>query len=153
MHTSTCVHTYCTRRIIYFIFKHVTGSSSVSVEFLLSQESVSQDNLHFFFPLECSYSTGTYMYTCTWMNVVYNKVIIFFIIVNLPCLFLIVFLFFDLYAPLSSLSLLSLRYLEICSMVPLPPQFLSPRLLVEICSLVSGWTRWMVLEEEKAFNP
>ena len=66
-----------------------------------------------------------------------NKIIIFVIFVCVS--------FFDLDAPLSSLfsfsSLLSLSYLEICLMVPFPPQFLPPPLLVEISSLVSGWTR------------
>ena len=50
-------------------------------------------------------------------------------------------------------SLFSLSYLETCSMVPPPPQFPPPPLLVEICSLVSGWTMWIVGEEEEVFNP
>ena len=62
-------------------------------------------------------------------------------------------LVFGLDAPLSSLSLLSLSYLEICSMVPLPPQFPPPPLFFEICSFVSGGTRWMEEEEKQAFNP
>ena len=45
-------------------------------------------------------------------------------------------------------SVPSLSYLEICLMVPSPPQFPPPPLFFEICSLVSGWTRWMKEEEE-----
>ena len=53
------------------------------------------------------------------------------------------FLLVVLVAPLSLSFLLSLSYLETCSMVPFPkltPQFPPPPLLVEICFLVSGWT-------------
>ena len=70
-------------------------------------------------------------------------------------LFDVVVLFFDLDPPLFSpyLSLLSLSYLGICLMVPPPPQFPPPPLFFEICSFVSGGTRWMVEEEEEAYNP
>ena len=50
-------------------------------------------------------------------------------------------------------SVPSLSYLEICLMVPSPPQFPPPPLFFEICSFVSGGTKRMEEEEEEAFNP
>ena len=158
--THVCILCTCTRRIIYF-FKHV--------EFLLSQESVSQENLHFFFPNTsetrlnllflkwcCFQVVGDgltvnrhcFLFCFYFFNIFQENLRFFF-----PLVVSIFFFFFDVglgfWSGCSSLapSLLSLSYLEICSMVPSPPQFLPPPLFFEICSFVSGGTRWMEEEE------
>ena len=81
--------------------------------------------------------------------------IFFFIFFSVYSVFFLLSFSLDAPLSLSSLfsSLLSLSYLETCLMVPYPPQFPPPPLLVEISSLVSGWTRWMVEEESSVDNP
>ena len=70
-------------------------------------------------------------------------------------------LFLNLSNPLLPLPLLFLctrfeeqhHQLSTCSMVPNPPQFPPPPLLIEICSLVSGATSKILSEEVHVFNP
>ena len=87
--------------------------------------------------------------SCLYFFYIFRENLRFFPVVSIlfsfPSLFLMVFLYFAL--SLFSLLFLSLRYLEICLMVPLPPQFLPPRLFFEICFFVSGEMRWMKEEE------
>ena len=104
------------------------------------------------------WSIDTAFYFVCNFFIFFKKTYVFFSVVSIffsfPSLFLMVFVF-DLDAPLFSFSsLLSLSYLEICLMLrTTPPQFPPPPLLVEICSLVSGWTMWILEDKDWAYNP
>ena len=88
-----------------------------------------------------------FYFVCIFFYIFQENLRFFFFLVMSIFFFFFLFSFWCLNPPLSSLSLLSLSYLEICLMLPPPPQFPPPPLFFEICSFVSGGTRWMKEEE------